>query len=144
MNCEQAKLQMQALLDNEIEEQQIAPLIEHLESCYACRNEYIEFLKLQRKLSGIGIPEPPKEWFETLPHKVLRRSGRIAGKVLFLGSYVLLLGYALYSLFSHGSTPGIIKIGVAGIALGFFVLLAITIADRARENKTDRYRGVMK
>ena len=144
ITCEQAKLQIQALLDNEIEEQQVGPLISHLESCYSCRNEYITFLKLQRKLSGIGFPEPPKEWFEQLPNKVLRRRSRIFGKVLFFGSYALLLGYALYSLLSDGSTESVIKIGVAGIAVGFFVLFGITIADRARESRNDRYKGVMK
>ena len=144
ITCEQAKLQIQALLDNEIEEQQIAPLISHLESCYACRNEYISFLKLQRKLAGIGIPEPPKEWFEKLPNKVLRRTSRIFGKVLFFGSYALLLGYALYSLLGDRNTENIIKIGVAGIAVGFLVLFGITVADRVRESKDDRYKGVMK
>jgi hypothetical protein len=144
ITCEQAKLQVQALLDNEIEEHQVAPLISHLESCYACRNEYITFLKLQRKLAGIRIPEPPKEWFEKLPNKVLRRTGGIFGKVLFFGSYTLLLGYALYSLLSDRNTENIIKIGIAGIAVGFFVLLGITIADRVRESKDDQYKGVMK
>ena len=144
MSCEQARLQMQALIDNEIEEQQVAPLISHLESCYSCRNEYITFLNLQRKLAGIGIPEPPKEWFEALPNRVLRRTGRIFGKVFFFGSYALLLGYALYSLFGDRNTETIIKIGIAGIIIGFLVLLGITIADRVRENKDDRYKGVMK
>ena len=144
ITCEQAKLQIQALLDNEIEEQQIAPLISHLESCYACRNEYISFLKLQRKLTGIGMPKPPKEWFEKLPNKVLRRTSRIFGKVLFFGSYALLLGYALYSLLGDRNTENIVKIGVAGIAVGFLVLFGITVADRVRESKDDRYKGVMK
>jgi predicted anti-sigma-YlaC factor YlaD len=144
MTCEQAKLQIQALLDNEIEEHQIAPLISHLESCYTCRNEYINFLKLQRKLAGIKIPEPPKEWFEQLPNKVLRRTSGIFGKVLFFGSYALLLGYALYSLLRDRNTQSIIKIGIGGIAVGFLVLLGITIADRVRESKNDRYKGVMK
>jgi predicted anti-sigma-YlaC factor YlaD len=144
MTCEQAKLQIQALLDNEIEEHQITPLISHLESCYTCRNDYITFLKLQRKLAGIKIPEPPKEWFEQLPNKVLRRRSRIFGKVLFFGSYALLLGYALYSLLRDRNVQSIIKIGIAGIAVGFLVLLGITIADRVRESKNDRYKGVMK
>ena len=144
MTCERAKLQIQALLDNEIEENQVGPLISHLESCYTCRNEYISFLRLQRKLAGIGIPEPPKEWFDRLPNKVLRRTGRVFGKVLFFGSYALLLGYALYNLLSDRNTAGIIRIAVAGIALGFVVLLGITIADRVRESKDDRYRGVVK
>jgi predicted anti-sigma-YlaC factor YlaD len=144
MTCEQAKLQIQALLDDEIEEQQVAPLISHLESCYTCRNEYITFLKLKRKLAGIGIPEPPKEWFEKLPNKVLRRTSGLFGKVLFFGSYALLLGYALYSLLSDRNTDNIVKFGITGIAVGFLVLLGITIADRVRESKNDRYKGVMK
>ena len=144
MTCEQAKLQVQALLDNEIEEQQVTPLISHLESCYSCRNEYITFLKLQRKMAGISIPEPPKEWFETLPKKVFHRTSNIFGKTLFFGSYVLLFGYALFSLFSDRNTEGIIKIGIGGILLGFAVLLGITVVNKIRENKDDRYKGVMK
>ena len=124
--------------------QEVAPLISHLESCYSCRNEYITFLKLQRKLAGIGIPEPRKEWFESLPNRVLRRTSRIAGKIFFFGSYALLLSYALYSLFGDRNTESIIKIGIAGIVVGFLILLGITIADRVKESKTDRYKGVTK
>jgi hypothetical protein len=53
ITCEQAKLEIQALLDNEIEEQQITPLISHLESCYGCRKEYITFLKLQLRQGAV-------------------------------------------------------------------------------------------
>jgi len=93
MKCEQAKLQVQALLDNEIEEQQTSSMF---------------------------------------------------GKILFFGSYALLFGYALFSLFSDRNTEGIIKIGIGGILLGFAVLLGITVANRIRESKDDRYKGVMK
>jgi hypothetical protein len=144
MTCEEAKLQVQALLDNEIEEQQVTPLISHLESCYSCRNEYITFLKLQRKMAGISVPEPPKEWFETLPNKVLHRTSSMFGKILFFGSYALLFGYALFSLFKDRNTEGIIKISIGGILIGFAVLLGITVANRIREIKDDRYKGVMK
>ncbi len=144
MTCEQAKLQLQALLDNEIEEEQVTPLISHLESCYSCRSEYITFLKLQKKLKGLGVPTPPKEWFETLPRKVLRRTTSVFGKILFFGSYALLLCYALFSLLRDKNMELIVKIAVAGIVLGFVVLLGITVANRIRENREDRYKGVMK
>ncbi len=144
MKCEQAKLQLQALLDNEIEENQVAPLISHLESCYSCRSEYIRFLQLQKKLKVISVPEPSREWFETLPGKVLRRTGGWLGKLLFFGSYVLLLGYAVYSLLGDRSTAVVVKVAVGGVLLGFALLLGITVANRIRESRTERYRGVMK
>jgi hypothetical protein len=64
--------------------------------------------------------------------------------VLFFGSYAFLLGYALYTILSDRNTEVIIRLGIAGIAVGFLVLLGITIADRVRESKYDRYKGVMK
>lgn len=144
MNCEQARLQIQALLDNEIGEDQVAPLLSHLESCYSCRSEYISFLKLTKKLKGLSIPEPAAEWFETLPKKIVYRSSKLLGKILFFGSYALLLGYALYSILSDKSTDAILKVGIGGIVLGFAVLLGVTVAGRIRESRDDRYKGVMK
>ena len=40
MDCEEAKLKMNALIDNEIDEKDVPGLISHLESCYKCRDEY--------------------------------------------------------------------------------------------------------
>ena len=37
MDCEQIKLQVQALTDNELDEKEIPKVIHHLESCYRCQ-----------------------------------------------------------------------------------------------------------
>ena len=144
MNCNEAKLKVQALIDTEIDEPEIAPLISHLESCYACRNEYIALFKLQKRFKEYGLPEPGKEWFETLSKRFTRRGTGLMGRIFFFGSYALLLGYALYSLFLSKDTDLVLKIGIGGIVLGFLVLLGITIADRIVESKGDRYKGVLK
>ena len=77
-----------------------------------------------------------------------KRTGRMAfagiGQVFFFGSYILLLGYALYSLFTDASEGMFIKLVVAGIFIGLLSLLGVAIADRVRESKTDKYKGVMK
>jgi hypothetical protein len=144
MNCEEAKLKAQALIDNEIDEREVPSLISHLESCYVCRDEYIALLGLQKRFQNHGIPAPPPEWFESLPKKIARRTGSLVGKIFFYSSYALLLGYALYSLLSSKETGIPVKIALAGIVLGFVVLLGITIVDRITESKNDRYKGVIK
>ncbi|MBN1685007.1 MAG: zf-HC2 domain-containing protein [Spirochaetales bacterium] len=144
MECRDAKLKVQALIDNELPQEEIDEVVDHIQSCYRCREDYVSLLKLQRKMKGLQYPEPPKEWFEELQKKRGRRLSSSLGLVLFLGSYLLLLGYALYSLFSDSGAGLFIKIVVGGIIAGMLFLLGVTIADRVRESKTDKYKEVMK
>jgi len=143
-NCEFFQMKIQALIDNELPEEEISSVINHIESCYKCREDYIEFLKLRKKMNIIKVPEPSKEWFEELPKRVFRRVSSIVGKILFFGSYGALIAYALFSFFSDTGESTFVKFLVGALVLGVFVLLGVTISDKVKENKTDKYRGVIK
>ena len=144
MECQDAKLKAQALMDNELSEEEIGGVVDHIQSCYRCREDYIALLKLRRKMKGLQYPEPPQEWFEQLRKKRGRRFSTGFGLTLFIGSYIVLFGYSLYSLFADSSEGLFIKLVVGGIVVGVLALLGVTIADRARESKTDKYKEVMK
>ena len=144
MECNEATLKVQALVDNELPESEISVVVDHVQSCYRCRDEYIQLLKLQRKMKGLKYPEPGEEWFETLQKKPVRKFTSNFGQIVFIGSYFLLFAYAIFELFTDSSEGIFIKLVVGGIILGVVVLLGVTIADRTRESKTDRYREVMK
>jgi hypothetical protein len=144
MDCQDAKLKVQALVDSELPEEEIDPVVDHVQSCYQCRDDYIALLKLQRKMKGLNYPEPPKEWFEGLKKKTGRRVTSIFGQVLFIGSYIVLFAYSLYTLFTDSGEGLFIKLVIGGIVLGMLSLLGVTIADRVRESKTDKYKEVMK
>jgi hypothetical protein len=143
MNCEDARLKLQSIIDNELAETEIDKTISHMESCYKCRKEYIDFLKLKKRVSG-SFPHQEDEWYEKTAHKISRKLSSFTGSFLFLGSYTLLIVYLVLTLFQDKETEFIIKIGIAGIVLGFFVLLGITLVDRIREKKDDKYKGVIK
>jgi len=142
--CEEMKLKVQALADSELEEEQIPEVVHHIESCYKCRDEYIQFLTFQKKMEGIGVPEPSREWFEELKNRKFRKFSSLLGKILFFGSYLLLILYALYSFFIDGDGDLVLKILVGAVCTGVVILLGVTIADRVKESKTDKYKGVMK
>ena len=144
MECSEAKLKVQALIDNELAEEEISHVVDHIQSCYSCRDEYISLLRLQRRMRGVGHLEPSKEWFEQLSKRRFRKVGSFLGQLLFFGSYVLLVGYTFVQLFSDNGEDLFIKLVVGGIILGVLALAGVTIADRVRENKTDRYKEVMK
>lgn len=144
MECQEAKLKVQALVDNELREDEIDEVVDHVQSCYRCRDDYKELLKLQRKLQGVTQPEPSTEWFDTLNRKVGRRVGTLAGQILFIGSYVVLFAYAMVSFFRQESAGLFIKVVVGCTLGGLLLLLGVTIYDRMKESKTDKYKGVMR
>lgn len=144
MDCNEAKLKVQSLVDTELREEEISDVLDHIQSCYRCRDEYVQLLRLQRKMKGIKQPEPPAEWFESLQKRVGRKVGSLIGQVAFVGSYILLLGYTLVTVFADNGQNVFIKIAFGGFLAGALIILGITIADRIRESKTDKYKGVMK
>lgn len=144
MNKEELKLKIQALVDNELSEEEIPDILRKIEGSYEMREDYITLLKLKKRLSGSHGPEPNREWFEQAAYRAGRRAVSWTGNLLFLGSYLALLGYALFSLLRMAEVALWEKISLAGIALGFIVLLSRAIADRIEESRTDKYKGVMK
>ena len=144
MTCDEAKLQVQALADGELSESVIPEVMDHVQSCYSCRADYVELLKLQKKMSGLVYEVPPKEWFEKLERRIGRKIGSGIGQILFFGSYLLLIAYAVFSLFADSGVGMFIKIAVAGILLGVLSLLGFAISDRIHESKDDKYKGVVK
>lgn len=144
MNCEEARLKINALIDNELDKEDTLPLFQHLSTCETCRNEYLEQLELHKKLRNVHVPEPTDEWYKTFPKRILRNITGIGGRIFFVGSYVLLLVYVLYQLFISSDTDIILKIIMGGLSLGFIVLLTVSIIDRINESKDDKYKGVIR
>ena len=144
MECQEAKMKLQALLDRELEEPEIPSVMEHVESCYQCRQEYIDFLKLQKRLEGVKTEMPGDRWFETLETRKYRKGFRRAGLAAFIGSYLLLAAYFLVQFFSDAGEDLIVRILTGGVVLGAGVLFLIAFFDRRRESRTDKYKGVIK
>ncbi len=144
MDCNEAKLKINALIDNEIEEKDIDPLLEHLNACQSCRNYYKETLKVSREMNKIKIPDTSDEWYYSFRKKFLRKTGGILGRALFIGSYILLILYAFYQIFISREEKLAIKLILGGILAGIIILLGVTIADRIRESKHDKYKGVIR
>lgn len=144
MTSEETRLKIQALADNELPEQEIPELMEAIRGSYDLRAEYVELLRMKRRLGGATVPEPSAEWFERLAERPARRAMSRIGLTVLIGSYVVLLAYAVYSLFADASVSLLIRLGAGGAVLGALVVLAVAVADRVRESKSDKYREVTK
>lgn len=141
-NQDDVRLKIQALVDNELPESEIEPVLERIQGSYEHRREYAELLQLRRRLGTGPAPRVSEDWLDRAQRRISRRVSRGIGTVLFLGSYVLLVGYALYTLVRDPEVPVIVSVLTVSAVAGIVVLLGNAIADRVRERKTDRYREI--
>jgi hypothetical protein len=137
-------LKIQALVDNELPESEIAEVMQTIQGSYEYRDEYVKLLRLKRRLGGQSAVSPPDGWLEKAERRISRRIGRLLSLTLFIGSYIALIGYAVYSLFCTPDVPFAIVVIVVSFVAGGAFLLGNAIADRIRESRTDRYRGIVR
>jgi hypothetical protein len=142
--AEERVLRVQALVDNELPADQIRDTLEMIRSDSSLQDEYAELLKLRRSVGPGPATRVPEAWVEQAERRIHRRTGRGIGVVLLVGSYAILLGYALFTLFASPKTPVIVAILISASVLGFLFLLSNAIMDRMRERRTDKYREVMR
>ena len=142
MECDDAKLMIQALIDKELPEDKIEGVISHVESCYKCRKLYIDFLRLDKQLHSVSFKEPPKEWFENLSKRKGRMFFQRFGLFGLLFSNVILLAIVFMNVFF--SAPIFEKVLLSTVVGGILILLGVTISDKIHESKGDKYKGVMK
>ena len=144
MTPDEIAMKIQALADNELPEQEIDAVLETIQGSYEYRSEYVELLKLKRRLGTGPAPRVSEEWLARAERRVSRRVSRSTGTLLFLGSYIVLFGYALFTLFRDPSLPLMVAVLVTVGVGGAVVLLTSAIADRVRERKTDKYREIIR
>ncbi len=70
-----------------------------------------------------------------------RRLTRPVGWLLFVGGLVLWFAYGAWVFTTSDANP-IQKIAIAGVVVGFLVLLTSTMFERLREWRTDPYRDI--
>ena len=143
-HTDEIRFKIQALADNELPEEEIEPTLDLIQGSYEYRREYAELLRLKRHLNAQPIPPVTEEWIERAERRISRRISRGTGTVLFVGSYLVLLGYAIFTMFRDPEVPLIVAVLVSAVVLGAGVLLGSAIADRVRERKTDKYREIIR
>lgn len=144
MTNEELKLKIQALVDNELPPEEIEPVMKTIEGNYELRTEYVELKKLMHTMAGLQYPKPKEEWFQKLARRPVRRLFNGLGLWAFIASYLLLVGYALYTFFSDPGEALLPKLFAGGLILSILLLAGVTIRDRLVESKDDKYKGVMK
>jgi anti-sigma factor RsiW len=128
------------LLDDEVTGDEEARIRGALASSTELRRELALYEALRNDVRGLSVDvERPESVWDAVNRRVTRPIGWI---LVILGS-VVWMGFGAW-VFATSAADPVEKLAVAALAVGFLILLGVTIFERMVELKTDPYRDIQR
>lgn len=128
------------LLDDEVTGDEEAKIRGALASSTELRRELALYEALRNDVRGLSLDvERPSSVWDAVNRRVTRPIGWI---LVILGS-VVWTGFGAW-VFATSAADPVEKLAVAALAVGFLILLGVTIFERMVELKTDPYRDIQR
>ncbi len=148
MNCEEARFLMMGYLDGELDEEQKAEFLAHLESCSACQAEWRSFNQLKEDTGKMKFRALPEMYWDDYWQHVYNRIERGIGWIFFSLGFIVVLSFLGYELFKefflNQREPLILRIGVGFLLFGFIVIFVSVLREKLMVRKHDKYRRIVR
>jgi hypothetical protein len=146
MKCEEVRILLSALVDNELTPDEKKLVAEHLTTCDDCRREYSRLLKLKEVTDDMKYFDLPDRLWAGYWHGIYNRIERGVGWVFLSLGAILLLAFGAWHLlnefFLDPRPPLLLKIGLGALLIGMIVLLVSVLRERIYSRAHDRYEEV--
>lgn len=141
-DCHHCRNLLVGLLDGELTPDEAREVNEHLIRCAGCRAEHERLRETTARLRALSYQEPADAVLAQVWRSPYSHFAHNASLFMILGGYALLIGYALFELFTHGREALPVKVGIAAIVLGFLILLVLLVRERVKTYATDPYKEI--
>ena len=133
---------LSAYLDGELTQQEEQRVRLYLEDCEEAREEFRELQGVKDLTSSLSFAPPPDDRLDELAKSLSVAAPRKAGWILLSAGVVAIIVVMTVQLISIPHVPWWVKAFYGMVGVGFVLLLASVIRQRALEAPFDRYRGV--
>ena len=146
ITCDQAKILMMGLLDNELHPSDKKSITDHLAECQSCHEHYQSFHQLKEGAATMKFKALPEVyWDDYWTHIYNRLERGIAWILVSIGFIVvfLFLGYQFVESFLiDQNQPIILRLGASVLGIGLIVLFVSVAREKLMVRSVDKYRGI--
>jgi hypothetical protein len=145
-SCDNIKLKIMALLDDELSQEDILEVETHLKSCVRCSKEYSSLKKLKEVTNSMNLKNLPEfYWDDYWTHVYNRIERGISWLLISLGAIIVLafVGWeAITSLVANQEMSPLLKVGIFILMLGSVILIISILREKLLVKRIDKYREV--
>ncbi len=146
ITCEEMSLRIMALLDEELDDDQISGVKEHLETCEKCSDDYASIKKVREVTGKMKFKKLPEFYWDDYWKHIYNRIERgLSWLFLSLGAIIILCfaGWAfLDKLIADQSIHPLFKVGIFIFMIGIIILIVSILREKLMVRRVDKYREV--
>ena len=146
LSCDDIKVLMMGLMDDELDDQQKTQVQEHLASCEKCAEEYKAFNNLKKETSDLKLKKLPEMyWDEYWEHVYNKLERSIAWIIVSIGA-ILVFSYGAYQMtyefFLDPSRPLFLRLATGVFTFGLIILTVSVLREKIMIRHIDKYRSI--
>jgi len=146
MKCDDIRILLSALVDNELDGEQKKAVSDHLVGCDGCREEYAKMRNLKEVTDDMKYFDLPDRLMAGYWNGIYNRIERSAGWIFLSIGAILLLAFGAWELlnqfFLDSRPPLILKLGVGVLLIGVIILTVSVLRERLFARAHDRYEEI--
>lgn len=142
---EQLIMKVQALVDNELSEEEIPAVMAEIEGNYRLRDEYIQLLQLKRQLAGMPKLALRREWYEGFEKQKRKKIPMLIGAVFAAIYAVWSLIFFSAEILDYSVPRWIHIAGLFALTASIISFTVNAVWQRSTERNSDRsYKDVIR
>jgi len=146
INCEEMSLRVMALIDSELEEEQISQVQEHLKNCKKCSDNFASLNKIKEITGKMKFKKLPEFYWDDYWKHIYNRIERgLSWIFLSLGAIIVLCfaGWEfLGAIIDDQNIHPFLKGGIFIFVTGIIVLIVSILREKLMVRRVDKYREV--
>jgi len=146
ITCEEMSLRIMALLDGELEDDQISEVKEHLEICEKCADDYASIKKVKEVTEKMKFKKLPEFYWDDYWNHIYNRIERgLSWLLLSMGAIIILsfVGWEfLDKLIADQQIHPLLKGGIFIFIVGIIILIVSILREKLMVRRVDKYREV--
>ena len=146
ISCEQMKLKVMALIDNELTVKEIERIKKHLQECEKCQKEYKQLIKTREITREMKLKKLPEMYWEEYWQHIYNRIERGISWILISIGAIIVLFFAAWQLVSKliadQSLNPFFKAGILILVAGFVILFISIVREKLMIRRVDKYKEI--
>jgi hypothetical protein len=144
--CEEMTLHMMALLDGELDKEKINDVLEHLETCKKCSDDYASIKKVKEITNKMKFKKLPEFYWDDYWNHIYNRIERGLSWIFVSFGAIIIVCFAVWkfmdNLFALQNIHPLLRTGIFIFLIGIIILIISILREKIMVRRVDKYKEI--
>jgi len=146
ISCEEMTLHMMALLDDELDKDKMKDVIDHLETCKKCSDDYASIKKVKEITGKMTFKKLPEFYWDDYWNHIYNRLERGLSWIFVSLGAIIILCFTVWKFLdifiAKQNIHPLLKAGIFIFFIGIIILIISVLREKIMVRRVDKYKEI--